>query len=171
MYNEEEHGKWIPGYEGMYSVTKSGEVWSFKMCRSKSARKMTARPANRGGYPSLQLYRRKKRKLFYIHSLVAKTYIGPRPRGMEICHNNGDPLDNRLENLRYDTSSENNYDIIRHGRKMGPRRSIDKDTAKLIKAKLKQGGPLGFQSRLAKQYGLSPQLICDIKKGRVWTDV
>jgi hypothetical protein len=34
---------------------------------------------------------------------------------MEVCHNNGDPADNRAANLRYDTASENQLDRVRHG--------------------------------------------------------
>lgn len=32
-----------------------------------------------------------------------------------MCHNNGDRIDNRAENLRYDTQSENIWDARRHG--------------------------------------------------------
>ena len=35
---------------------------------------------------------------------------------MEGCHNDGNPLNNRLENLRWDTHLENCRDTIRHGR-------------------------------------------------------
>jgi hypothetical protein len=34
---------------------------------------------------------------------------------MECCHNNGDPADNRLENLRWDTHITNYRDAVRHG--------------------------------------------------------
>jgi hypothetical protein len=46
-----------------------------------------------------------------VHHLVAQEFIGPRPAGMVICHNNGDPLDNRVENLRYDTQASNIADM------------------------------------------------------------
>lgn len=51
-----------------------------------------------------------------VHTLVAEAFIGPRPEGMFVCHNNGDPADNRVENLRYDSPRENSRDILRHGR-------------------------------------------------------
>lgn len=41
--------------------------------------------------------------------------MGPCPDGMEACHNNGDQLDNRIENLRWDTHSANIYDQVAHG--------------------------------------------------------
>lgn len=44
-----------------------------------------------------------------------EAFVGPCPEGMEVCHNNGDCTDNRLENLRYDTKSANMLDRVRHG--------------------------------------------------------
>ncbi len=49
-----------------------------------------------------------------VHHLVAEAFIGPRPPGMVVCHNNGDPLDNRVENLRYDTQANNITDMHDH---------------------------------------------------------
>lgn len=51
----------------------------------------------------------------YVHQLVLEAFVGPRPPGMECCHNNGNGLDNRPENLRWDTSSSNKLDLTRHG--------------------------------------------------------
>jgi hypothetical protein len=42
-------------------------------------------------------------------------HVGPRPDGMQVCHNNGLRTDNRLSNLRYDTASGNMRDRILHG--------------------------------------------------------
>jgi hypothetical protein len=36
--------------------------------------------------------------------------------GQQACHNNGVKTDNRAANLRWDTSSENARDIVRHGK-------------------------------------------------------
>jgi hypothetical protein len=46
---------------------------------------------------------------------VLEAFVGPCPPGMECCHNNGDRFDNRLENVRWDTRSENALDQVRHG--------------------------------------------------------
>ena len=48
-----------------------------------------------------------------VHHLVAAAFLGPRPAGMVVCHTNGDPLDNRVENLRYDTQAANIEDMHR----------------------------------------------------------
>ena len=50
-----------------------------------------------------------------VHVLVAESFIGPRPDALEVCHNNGNHTDNRPENLRYGTHSDNMQDRRLHG--------------------------------------------------------
>lgn len=56
-----------------------------------------------------------ERKYQYVHILVLTAFYGPCPEGMEGCHHDGDPLNNRLGNLRWDTHVGNVSDSIRHG--------------------------------------------------------
>lgn len=55
------------------------------------------------------------RKTRRVHRLVLEAFVGPCPDGMEACHANDRPSDNRLVNLRWDTRSENQRDSIRNG--------------------------------------------------------
>jgi hypothetical protein len=50
-----------------------------------------------------------------VHVLVAEAFLGPRPEGMQVCHNNGNSHDNRVENLRFDTPRANSLDQRKHG--------------------------------------------------------
>ena len=50
-----------------------------------------------------------------VHRLVLSAFVGPCPNGMEGCHDNGIPSDNRLENLRWDTPIANAADRVLHG--------------------------------------------------------
>lgn len=67
------------------------------------------------GHLSVCLSRNGKMKTHKVHRLVLESFIGKCPKGMQCCHNNGVPSDNRLENLRWDTPSSNVRDSIRHG--------------------------------------------------------
>lgn len=51
----------------------------------------------------------------WVHRLVLETFAGPCPDGMECRHLNGNPKDNRLENLAWGTPSENSADTKAHG--------------------------------------------------------
>lgn len=42
-----------------------------------------------------------------VHQLVLEAFVGPCPANCEVLHLNGVPFDNRLENLKYGTRSEN----------------------------------------------------------------
>ncbi|AEK09646.1 HNH endonuclease [Mycobacterium phage Mozy] len=86
----------------------------FKDGRSRRAKGRILKPwtLKRVGHQCVGLADRRKS---LVHVLVLEAFVGPRPEGMNACHNNGIPNDNRVENLRWDTPSENNRDLIRHG--------------------------------------------------------
>lgn len=92
-------------------VSDTGEVMSFK--RSRIGKRLSPIPAT-GGYRVVKLGNSNNGKR--IHRLVLEAFVGPCPSGMEACHNNGDPADNRLENLRWDTKSANMFDRSNHRR-------------------------------------------------------
>ncbi len=50
-----------------------------------------------------------------LHRLILEAFRGPCPEGMEGCHNDGNPANNTLDNLRWDTPQNNVSDMVRHG--------------------------------------------------------
>ena len=72
-------------------------------------------PTGKDGRKDLLLSKDGVHKHFRVATLVLLAFAGPRPPGMEACHANGDASDDRLENLRWDTSSANKFDTVRHG--------------------------------------------------------
>lgn len=87
----------IPGHEN-YGITRDGRVWSYR--RKKWLL---------DGYPRVQIGRGAHQA---VHILVLRTFVGPCPEG---CHENGVRTDVRLDNLRWDTRSNNAKDRVRHG--------------------------------------------------------
>jgi len=101
----------VPGYNGRYSVSSAGAVWSHI-----SGRRLAASP-NAQGYPVVGLTDAAgKQRQHKVHSLVLGAFVGPRPKGLITRHINGNPADNRLTNLEWATSSVNNTDTVEHGR-------------------------------------------------------
>ena len=87
----------IQGYEGLYSVTSDGRVWSHKTNKwLKPAR--TDR-----GYMSVRL----NGKTQSVHRLVALTFCENLHSKTCINHINGDKADNRAVNLEWCSYSEN----------------------------------------------------------------
>lgn len=101
--------KRIAGYPD-YLISDCGVIYSF--VRNKFIRPETMSSA---GHFRVGLSNNEGRKRILVHVLVLENFLGPRPEGMVACHNNGDPADNRIENLRWDTQSSNVKDQVRHG--------------------------------------------------------
>ncbi len=120
--------RWLPapGYEGFYEVSDLGRVRGLDRIirtaagvRAEHTRtlkgRMLSQVLNGHGYPIVVLSKGAEAKQKLVHRLVATAFIGPCPEGMECCHNNGDRTDSRVENLRWDTRSNNALDAVAHG--------------------------------------------------------
>lgn len=108
----------VAGFEGLYSVSDLGRVRSLdRIDRQGRLRKgRILRPAvRRDGHLHVGLCRDSKRVWRYVHVLVAEAFHGQRPDGMEVRHLNGNPADNRAENLAFGSHSENQFDSVAHG--------------------------------------------------------
>lgn len=105
----------IPGWEGFYEASDLGRIRSVPryMCKG-CVLKPRALPEK--GYLQVGLSRNNKVTMSYVHRLVAATFIGPCPEGLEVLHGDGDPANNVPGNLRYGTHGENGRDMVRHGR-------------------------------------------------------
>jgi hypothetical protein len=107
----------IPGFPS-YKITRDGRIWS-KVRIGPNGRqtggKWLSQFANRRGYRYVSLRDADRYVNRRVHRLVLETFVGPCPECMECCHNNGNPSDNRLENLRWDTHSANARDAVKHG--------------------------------------------------------
>ncbi|MFJ1459720.1 NUMOD4 domain-containing protein [Nocardia sp. N2S4-5] len=113
----------VPGWHGYYEVSSHGRVKSVartiphRTAKQIRVRERILKPTTvDDGYLLVTLRRPNERRTVKVHTLVMEAFAGPRPAGSAVCHNNGDPADNRVANLRYDTPAANNRDTVAHGR-------------------------------------------------------
>jgi excisionase family DNA binding protein len=93
------------------------EVGTFGVVRNVKTGKALAGTVNEDGHVRVCLSAAGKHKSFYVHILVAGAFLGPCPEGQQVRHWDGNPRNNRLDNLLYGTPKENCEDRdIRHGR-------------------------------------------------------
>lgn len=112
----------IPGFEGHYEVSNRGRIRSVPhvihredgRCR-RVGWELKALNPGADGRVCASLLKEGKSLNVRVHRLVLLAFVGPPPPGMECCHNDGDASNNRLENLRWGTKSDNMHDRVRHG--------------------------------------------------------
>lgn len=118
-----EQWKPVRGFEGFYSVSDWGRVRSEerRVCNHPSGstrrvreRLIKARPVQ-GGYLCVWLNKERKARVFKVASLVARAFIGPNPKRLDVCHDDGVNTNNRATNLKYGTRKQNMADAKRHG--------------------------------------------------------
>ena len=105
----------IKGYEGLYTVTRDGNVYSEEKYRSSGKykgihkkRKLKQMVSKSGkGYFVVNLYKDGKMKQKLVHRLIAEAFI-PNPNGkIQINHKDGNTKNNSLDNLEWVTPKEN----------------------------------------------------------------
>ena len=84
-----------------YSISDRGEIWSYKRFKLLKPGK------NKPGYHYYNLTIDFKRKNYSASRLVAEYFIGKISYGLIVDHINSNKIDNRVENLRIITRSEN----------------------------------------------------------------
>lgn len=178
--NMKEVWKSVIGYEGIYEVSNSGRVRSVDCFKTNSlgyVRFVKGREIfgaiDQDGYRKVLLYSNqgdwKKRKAFFVHSLVLTAFRGARPEKSISRHLDGNPSNNYLANLKWGTATQNCEDRDKHGRTYchpkgdkHPQASLTKSQSEKIK-KLK--GKF-TQEELAKKYGVSRITIHRIWSGK-----
>ena len=160
---EKEIWKDILGYENKYQVSDLGRVKGLdRVVKTKNGRtqykKGTILKNKMGtnGYYYVCLYKNNKQKTFMIHSLVALNFIGDRPYKNDICHINGNRLDNKVTNLKYDTRTENFNDMYRQGKKNPKGKLSVEDVLEIRKMRKEENVPY---KELAIIFGVSESTI------------
>lgn len=111
----------------------------------------------------------KPRMTKYIHRMVLETFVGRSPHGYHASHINGDPRDNRLANLIWESPQSNMARKVGHGTEPhGEQRWSSKITyleAVTIKVSPMPG------SALAARFGISQTEVDRIKRGVTWCEI
>ncbi|UZQ49090.1 NUMOD4 motif-containing HNH endonuclease [Clostridium kluyveri] len=165
-----EFWKDIPGYEGRYQASTLGRIRSVdhyvngKSRYGKPFKRLVKgrilRPGryNQDGHVSVVLGH--KANGSPVHQLIALTFLGDRPKGYDVRHLDGNPQNNKLNNLAYGTRKQNILDVYNQGKAW---RNTTKEQALKVKNLLKQGMVC---TSIAQITGVSIHSIYAIKQGR-----
>ena len=142
----------IKDYEGLYAITRDGNVWSYKS-------KKFLKPAdnNGKGYMTICLIKNGKKKTHYIHRLVAEAFI-PNPDNLpQVNHLDENKSNNCVENLEWCDAKYN----INYGTR------IERISKPVYCEELNRTFKSGKEA--AKELGISNENICNCCKGKLKT--
>ncbi len=113
-----EQWKAIPGFEGKYEASTMGRVRSLTASRGiRKTPRVKKLTTDKDGYLHVGLCVGVGAKSinFVVGRLILMTFDRLPKFKEEAAHNNGNPTDNKLGNLRWATKSENEQDKFLHG--------------------------------------------------------
>lgn len=156
-----EYIKSVKGFEGRYSITRDGRLWSHKWgifigCKSAYGYLRASLPRGDGTY-----------KTVYLHRLVAEAFI-PNPDGKPcVNHKDSNRENNRVDNLEWVTHQENTVHMHTNGRANQARRGMKNGNARYTEEQIKQviESPLPPR-KAAKVYGVSHSYISKLRAGQ-----
>lgn len=156
----------IPGFTG-YRIDRTGKVYScLKLNAGREQlplevtplwRLMNQQVMKRGHLRvHLRTFNGKAGRL--VHRLVLESWVGPCPDGCTACHNDGNPMNNDLDNLRWDTPKSNTMDRYKHGTMT----RLTKDDVIKMRSLRKYGSK---HKEIASQFGISRVHSCNVLNG------
>ena len=166
----------VSGYVGLYEVSNLGTIRSLDRIipdKTHGTRKLVGRVLGHStdsqGRWSVGLSKDSKPIKKRIHLIVAEAFLGPRLKGLEVCHKDGNPANNQAFNLRYDTHQGNMQDMVKHGRS---NRGLKNPNAKMTQEQALQVKRLRVHGTtykiIAAQLGLSFDQVRSVCVGRAW---
>jgi hypothetical protein len=160
--------EWRPvvGWEGKYEVSSLGNVKRIKVWIRAKTKGQNLKPIRyHTGRLHVCLCVDQVRKYKTIHSLVAASFIGPRPPGKEINHIDGDHTNNRATNLEYITPRENKDHAVLMGLtawgEKNAHRKLLPDQVREIRALAGKESILG----MSKRFGVCRPVIKAVLRG------
>jgi len=156
----------VKGFEGLYKVSSLGSVFMVKKARNQTLLKV------KNGYILCDLSKNGNKKRISVHRLVSLHFIDNPENKEQVNHKNGIKTDNRVENLEWMTSSENQRHSIETGLKKILKGDQCDSKLKEFQAKIIKYGLKNLtQKNISDIYGISRVTVSDIRRGKSWKHI
>lgn len=165
----------VSGHED-YLVSECGRVFNTMVRNKNTAKRLDQprelKPSFKNGYARVKLHKDGAGIIYSVHRIVLLAFMGPCPEGFEGSHLDGARTNNHIDNLVWETRSENHqrkkeHGTGQHGSKHGFAKLSESDVVE-IKRELAKGC---IQKDLAKRFKIDEKVITNIKHGRAWVHV
>jgi len=180
MTNVPYQRKDIDGFPG-YQIDTEGNVWSaWKSAGGKRIKtelhklegSLIKTDRHKEGRLTVCLGANGRNITFRVAYLVAKTFI-PNPDYLPcLCHNDSNPLNNTITNLRWDTQKGNMRDRLNR-RLYGLNKGSTNGSAKLTEMQVIYIKSLKYSSsyEISKWFNVAPRTIRDILQYKTWKHI
>ena len=159
--------KTIKDFENLYVINPDGSIFSLIRNKYLSSWK------HRGGYRLIGLNNYSGRTYFYVHRLVAETFL-PKIEGKDfVNHKDGNKSNNHVSNLEWVTKSENSKHSFEIGTQDNkgenhPMSLLNEQKVIEIRSKFN----LGFKRKeLAEMYGVKRSTVEKIINRKLWKHI
>jgi hypothetical protein len=161
----------VPGYEGYFAVSNLGRLKRVKSGRSTYPNRiLTGRTVF--GYTRVKLSKQGVKKEIYVHQLVARAFLPAIEGKPFINHKDGNKLNNRVENLEWVNTQENNqhaYDVgLKRRGETHHQSKLSAEEVRQIKIRLANGEKV---SELAADFNVCHATVWQIQKGNNWKHI
>lgn len=168
IFDLEASQRWIPGYEGRYSITDNGIVYSYIGKGRIKATRVDCK-----GYVVVNLSGNGTYRNAKVHRLVVQSW-GEWDPDLQVNHKDGNKLNNHIDNLEMVTARENTQHAYNTGI-ITPRKGVNvknhilnEELVKLIRVMYSDGIP---QREIARRLGVSHYPIWYVVHGKTWRHV
>lgn len=155
--------KSIPGFSDYYAC-REGLIASTKLTTMRILSPIKAQD----GHLYVFLYRGRHMIKQWVHRLILITFVGERKDNEESRHLNGNPTDNRVDNLAWGTRQDNADDRVNHGRSQRGENSTRHKLTELQVLQIRQRAGKETLRSLGKEFGVSHTCIRRATLGINW---
>jgi hypothetical protein len=122
------------------------------------------------GYSGITFRLGDKKRSTFVHIVVAETFLGSRPPGLECCHADDVKANNMLANLRWDTHKANLADSLKNGKRaMGESASCRKLGSHQVDEVRRMSNNGMSPSEIATVIGITCSNVQAILTGKIWS--
>ena len=156
----------VVGYEGLYQVSNHGNVKRILFVNNKCTKpkeKVLKQHVTWNDRIQVDLSKEGKRKMFFVHRLVAIAFL-PNPYNLpQINHIDGNPQNNMLENLEWCNGAYNMKHAYQNDLMPNAKAHNEKNKKPIVRS---DGKLYDCAYNAAKDMGVSVCSIRDVLKGR-----
>jgi len=153
--------KEIPGSNNKYFASNMGRFKKYNIILKQYN--------DKNGYLLVYVLLNNKMGTYRSHRIILETFVGPCPKGMVCRHLDGNPKNNKLDNLEWNTNSINMKDRTKHGTQPKGEKTSQSKFYDIDILNMRQLYKNGWTTQeISKKYNTNYKVIWKIVTYKLW---